>query len=153
MGYPAWTKSLAYAVFAVVILPAVVLSQSTAPTVTCMDGTTSTATGSGACSSHGGVDKSKGTTTKTTTPANGATGSGVSPTSPTTSSTTSSTAKSSSPKSFDSGNPNGAYAKCKDGTYWHDRTRNGTCSGHGGVDTWLRTSNGSPVQSKSQLQP
>lgn len=31
----------------------------------------------------------------------------------------------------------GATAKCKDGTYSYSRSRSGTCSGHGGVATWL----------------
>jgi hypothetical protein len=28
-------------------------------------------------------------------------------------------------------------AKCKDGTYSKSAHRSGTCSSHGGVDTWL----------------
>lgn len=34
-------------------------------------------------------------------------------------------------------NPSGATAQCKDGTYSYSRHRSGTCSGHGGVRTWL----------------
>lgn len=33
--------------------------------------------------------------------------------------------------------PSGASAKCKDGTYSFSQSRRGTCSGHGGVATWL----------------
>ncbi|MFD8497893.1 DUF3761 domain-containing protein [Amycolatopsis sp. NPDC059657] len=33
--------------------------------------------------------------------------------------------------------PSGASAKCKDGTYSYSQNRRGTCSGHGGVATWL----------------
>ncbi|SDX71981.1 Protein of unknown function [Amycolatopsis xylanica] len=33
--------------------------------------------------------------------------------------------------------PSGATAKCKDGTYSYSQNRRGTCSGHGGVATWL----------------
>lgn len=33
--------------------------------------------------------------------------------------------------------PAGASAKCKDGTYSYSKNRRGTCSGHGGVATWL----------------
>ncbi|WP_370944348.1 DUF3761 domain-containing protein [Amycolatopsis sp. cg5] len=35
------------------------------------------------------------------------------------------------------GSPAGASAKCKDGTYSYSQNRRGTCSGHGGVATWL----------------
>lgn len=33
--------------------------------------------------------------------------------------------------------PAGASAQCNDGTYSFSQSRRGTCSGHGGVDTWL----------------
>lgn len=36
-----------------------------------------------------------------------------------------------------SGVPAGATAQCKDGTYSFSQSRRGTCSGHGGVATWL----------------
>lgn len=35
------------------------------------------------------------------------------------------------------GDPAGASAKCKDGSYSYSQNRRGTCSGHGGVATWL----------------
>ena len=35
------------------------------------------------------------------------------------------------------GAPAGATAKCNDGTYSFSQHRSGTCSGHGGVATWL----------------
>ncbi|MFI5608852.1 DUF3761 domain-containing protein [Amycolatopsis sp. NPDC051903] len=34
-------------------------------------------------------------------------------------------------------NPSGATAICKDGSYSYSQHRSGTCSGHGGVKTWL----------------
>jgi len=33
--------------------------------------------------------------------------------------------------------PDGASAQCRDGSYSFSRHRQGTCSHHGGVDTWL----------------
>lgn len=33
--------------------------------------------------------------------------------------------------------PNGATAKCRDGTYSFSESRRGTCSRHGGVASWL----------------
>ncbi|NRI67672.1 DUF3761 domain-containing protein [Rhodococcus sp. MS16] len=33
--------------------------------------------------------------------------------------------------------PAGATAKCSDGTYSFSQSRRGTCSGHGGVASWL----------------
>lgn len=36
-----------------------------------------------------------------------------------------------------SSNPAGATAKCKDGSYSYSQHRSGTCSGHGGVLTWI----------------
>ncbi|GAB7521787.1 hypothetical protein PBS_07710 [Paraburkholderia sp. 2C] len=33
--------------------------------------------------------------------------------------------------------PDGASARCRDGTYSFSRHPGGTCSRHGGVDTWL----------------
>ncbi|MFG1639782.1 DUF3761 domain-containing protein [Amycolatopsis sp. NPDC049252] len=34
-------------------------------------------------------------------------------------------------------NPSGATALCNDGSYSYSQHRSGTCSGHGGVRTWL----------------
>lgn len=38
---------------------------------------------------------------------------------------------------YASTNPNGAIARCSDGTYWHSSTRTGACYRHGGVAYWL----------------
>jgi hypothetical protein len=37
-----------------------------------------------------------------------------------------------------SGQPDGATARCGDGTYSFSHSRSGTCSRHGGVGQWLR---------------
>ncbi|MEY2665794.1 MAG: hypothetical protein RLZZ480_899 [Candidatus Parcubacteria bacterium] len=42
-----------------------------------------------------------------------------------------------SPAYSDNGVPAGASAQCRDGTYSFSQNRRGTCSGHGGVASWL----------------
>jgi hypothetical protein len=36
-----------------------------------------------------------------------------------------------------SSNASGATARCRDGSYSYSRHASGTCSGHGGVGTWI----------------
>jgi uncharacterized protein DUF3761 len=84
---------------------------------TCTDGTTSTATGKGACSGHGGV--LKGSQSKSAAASTAA---------PTTATPT---------VAAGSSDPAGATAKCKDGSYSKSQHRSGTCSSHGGVAEWL----------------
>jgi Protein of unknown function (DUF3761) len=38
--------------------------------------------------------------------------------------------------------PDGATARCRDGSYSFSQSRRGTCSWHGGVDEWLARSSG-----------
>src|SRR6202011_2756410 len=102
---------------------------------TCKDGTTSMATGRGACSGHGGVQKAS-----KSTPAPEPAAAAPAATAPTTG--TPGAAKSSASKSAPTAtatntDPTGATAKCKDGTYSKSRHRSGTCSSHGGVAEWL----------------
>jgi hypothetical protein len=101
-------------------------ADSTAPT-TCADGTTSTATGKGACSSHGGVQKAP--KTPAAAPA---------PTAAPAAAPAAAPPAAAAPKAT-GGNtdPTGATAKCKDGTYSKSQHRSGTCSSHGGVAEWL----------------
>lgn len=40
-------------------------------------------------------------------------------------------------KSVDGKVPGGASAKCRDGSYGFSKSRRGTCSGHGGVASWM----------------
>jgi hypothetical protein len=86
-------------------------------TVTCKDGTTGTA-GRGACSHHGGVNKTASATTTSPAPTPAAT------TKSSTSSSTSSTTPAAS---------SGSTVTCKDGTT--GTAGRGACSHHGGVGT------------------
>lgn len=103
-----------------------------AATVTCKDGSTSTKTGKGACSHHGGVNKSGAAASTDESPAAPAeiTKSKKKSTSVSTDSETTSSSTS-------SGDATGATAKCKDGTYSHAKHHQGACSHHGGVAEFL----------------
>ena len=104
--------------------------------ITCKDGTTSTATGRGACSGHGGVQKASKTKPASVTTA-------ASPAAPAypaaaPAAAKSATATKSAPTATTSNtDPTGATAKCKDGTYSKSKHHSGTCSSHGGVAEWL----------------
>ena len=89
-------------------------------TSTCKDGTTSTSTGKGTCSGHGGVQKA-GTSAASAAPAAAAPAA----------------AKSAPTATAGNTDPTGATAKCKDGTYSKSQHHSGTCSSHGGVAQWL----------------
>jgi Protein of unknown function (DUF3761) len=109
---------------------------------TCKDGTTSTATGRGACSGHGGVQKaSKSKPAADATAA--APAAAPAAAAPAAAATTPAAAKAStaskSAPSAAAGNtdPTAATAKCKDGTYSKSAHHSGTCSSHGGVAEWL----------------
>src|SRR5579871_1276020 len=104
-----------------------------APT-TCKDGTTSTATGRGACSGHGGVQKAP----KSSTSSNKAAEASSAPSAPAAapaSSTpgptaaagqaTKSASKSAPTETAGNSDPAGATAKCKDGTYSHSQHHSG----------------------------
>jgi hypothetical protein len=134
-------------------------------TTTCKDGTTSTATGKGACSGHGGVDKSakkaakpeskkaakaakadvkadtkaevKADTkaSKSAAKAERAEDKAAAKPAKTASAPVATTAKTTASNT----DPTGATAKCKDGTYSHAATHRGACSRHGGVSEWLKT--------------
>jgi Protein of unknown function (DUF3761) len=96
---------------------------------TCKDGTTSAATGKGACSGHGGVQK---TATKPAASADSAPAAAAA-------APAAKTSASKSAPTATAGNtaPTGATAKCKDGTYSKSQHHSGTCSSHGGVAEWL----------------
>jgi hypothetical protein len=113
------------AVLAVAMLgaPALCAAQSTSSSgpVTCKDGTTSPHGGRGACSGHGGIDKSA-------TAASASAGGGAAPSSSTPAAAAPAAASSSGGSSGSSG-----PVTCKDGTTSPHGGR-GACSGHGGIN-------------------
>lgn len=116
------------------------LAADPAATMTCKDGTTSTSTGKGTCSGHGGMQKATTAKPATAATAEPAPASTPSKPAPSTSMARSSTATKSAPAAAE-GNTDatGATAKCKDGTYSKSAQHSGTCSKHGGVGQWLNT--------------
>ncbi|HEX3604079.1 MAG TPA: DUF3761 domain-containing protein [Steroidobacteraceae bacterium] len=110
-----------------------------APT-TCKDGTTTTSTGKGTCSGHGGVLKAMkakpATAAATAAPATPATPAAT-PAPSSTAAKTATATKSAPTAAAGNTDPAGATAKCKDGTYSKSAHRSGTCSSHGGVAEWL----------------
>jgi len=112
-------------------------------TSTCADGTTSTATGRGACSGHGGI-KGAEVTKKATGAVVPVAGTAVPPkpkvTAPpkvTTAPKTATVATTAGSGGAEDHNAAGAIAQCKDGMYSHAKDRRGACSRHGGVARWL----------------
>jgi len=111
----------------------------TATTTTCKDGTTSTATGRGACSGHGGVQKAASTPAAASAPAPAAAPAApaAAPAAAAAQPKSSTAAKSAPTAKAGNTDPTGATAKCKDGTYSNSKHHSGTCSRHGGVAAWL----------------
>ena len=109
---------------------------------TCKDGTTSMATGRGACSGHGGVQKPSKSKpaldAPAAAPATAAAPAAAAPDAAAPAAAKSSTASKSAPTATASNtDQTGATAKCKDGTYSKSKHHSGTCSRHGGVAEWL----------------
>jgi hypothetical protein len=102
---------------------------------TCKDGTTSTATGRGACSGHGGVQKGG----KSAAAAAPAATESASPAAAPAPAAAPSKAAPAAKSAATTGNtdPTGATAKCKDGTYSKSKQHKGSCSHHGGVAEFL----------------
>jgi hypothetical protein len=144
---------------AIGLAPLALNAQATAA-VTCKDGTTSTATGRGTCSGHGGVDKSakaaKSNTKVAKADAKADTKAAKAETKADTKADTKAakqeTRAASKPASSDvketrkvanataaNTDAANATAKCKDGTYSHAATHRGACSRHGGVAEWLKS--------------
>jgi hypothetical protein len=96
---------------------------ATGAAVKCADGTFSNATGSGACSHHGGVAHAGAAPTSAAQP----------PAAPPAANPNTTPGSGDSPNN----NPQGAIAQCKDNTYSHAKQHSGACSKHGGVKKWL----------------
>jgi hypothetical protein len=107
---------------------------------TCKDGTTSTATGRGACSGHGGVQKA-GKSAAAAAPASTESASPAAAPAPSAASKAPAASKAApaAKAAATAGNtdPTGATAKCKDGTYSKSKHHKGSCSHHGGVAEFL----------------
>ena len=129
-----------YALARIAAVPLLILAWSqaayaadpSAPT-TCKDGTTSTATGRGACSGHGGVQKSAPATSSSAASSSSATAASAP-------AATADGAKTTAKPASGNTDPTGATAKCTDGTYSKAKTHSGACSHHGGVAQWLGSS-------------
>ncbi|MEO7206474.1 MAG: DUF3761 domain-containing protein [Steroidobacteraceae bacterium] len=106
-----------------------------AATTPCKDGTTTTSSGKGTCSGHGGIQKA--TKSKAATAATTAAAPASAPAAATTAAKSSTATKSAPTAAASNTDPTGATAKCKDGTYSKSAHRSGTCSSHGGVAEWL----------------
>ncbi len=111
------------------------LAADPAPT-TCKDGTTTTSTGKGTCSGHGGVQKSA-PAAAAAAPATKTPAASKAPAASTTAAKSATATKSAPTASASNTDPTGATAKCKDGTYSKSTHHSGTCSSHGGVAEWL----------------
>jgi hypothetical protein len=115
-------------------------------TTTCKDGTTSTATGKGACSGHGGVKKTAAKAAKTEAKAdtkaakaeNKADAKVAKADNKADAKVAKSESKAAKTTTASNADASGATAKCKDGTYSHAASRRGACSRHGGVAEWLK---------------
>src|SRR3954469_3232215 len=106
--------SLLASLLTVPLLCTAAYAQTAATSVLCKDGTTSTTTGKGACSHHGGVNKSGTATGSTAASASGAAANSAAPVTP--------SAAPSAPTSSASGS-----VLCKDGTT-STTTGKGACS-------------------------
>lgn len=110
----------------------------------CKDGTTSTAKGRGACSSHGGVDtlataaaQKSAKATKARAAATKVSGDSVKAAAAD-SKAKRAEAKATKAEDKAAHDSTGATAQCKDGTYSHAKTMQGACAKHGGVQKTLK---------------
>ncbi len=113
-------------VIALACVTSVAGAQVKAATVTCKDGTTSTATGRGACSSHGGVKKADTTKAGAKSTSTAKTQTAAAKPATKSADTTKAGSKSTSKPSSKT-----AMVKCTDGTM--SKGGQGACSSHGGI--------------------
>ncbi|HEY5061023.1 MAG TPA: hypothetical protein VII52_05775 [Gemmatimonadaceae bacterium] len=129
---------------ALIMFAAPIRAQTASATV-CADGTTSTSTGKGTCSGHGGVDAkatssvhTRVTCTDGTMSAGGrgacSSHGGVK----SKSSTTRTTTMTKTSTRVDDNDATDAIALCKNGMYSHATAHRRACSKHGGVDKFLK---------------
>jgi len=111
-------------VAALACLTSVAGAQAKPATVTCSDGTTSTATGKGACSSHGGVKKAETSKSESKPTSTAAKPKTTTPKPPKPADTT-------KPKATSKTAGKTAMVKCTDGTM--SKGGQGACSSHGGI--------------------
>jgi hypothetical protein len=102
----------------------------------CKDGTTSTATGRGACSGHGGVQKA-GKSAAAAAPASTESASPAAAPAPHAAAASKAAPAAKAAATTGNTDPTGATAKCKDGTYSKSKHHTGSCSHHGGVAEFL----------------
>jgi hypothetical protein len=123
-------------------------------TVVCKDGATSKS-GKGACSGHGGVDKSAAKAGAKSAPAEAGATAATPPAAtppaaapprrpapaatpaPSAAAQGTGSASATAPANAKNTDPTGAIARCKDSTYSHAKGHSGACSKHGGVAEWL----------------
>jgi hypothetical protein len=115
-------------------------------TAQCTDGSYSRAkTQQGACSSHGGVKEWFGESAASTPATSSTNAAPATPSSkPTTSNSRAATPARRSGTTVAAA-PTGATAQCEDGSYSSAQSRQGACSGHGGVATWLPNTTAPPA--------
>lgn len=135
--------SLLASLLTVPLLCTAAYAQTAATSVLCKDGTTSTTTGKGACSHHGGVDKSATAAGSTAATGSGAAATKAAP-------AAAAPAAPSAPASSASGS---GSVLCKDGTT-STTTGKGACSHHGGVNkSGVASAAGSSASAGSAAPP
>jgi hypothetical protein len=128
--------SLAALAALLLAVPALARAADAPATVVCKDGTTSKG-GKGACSGHGGVDKSAAKAEAKPAPSTPPAASQAQAPSPAPQARSGGSTHASPPAKAKNTDPTGAIARCKDGTYSHAKGHSGACSSHGGVAEWM----------------